>query len=869
MKLTKISSNKSIVLSMRTPSVGNSGFMLEDTYFDVEVIGKGAFATVFKATESRIDPTTGREIHEIVALKYIDINSQVPVMNEADVLMKNTCKYIINCYGVRKSKNNQFIILMLEYVERGNLINNFQYYRMNQEQAAVVFLQTFKALDYLHSKSLIHRDIKPENILVDANFNIKVADFGIVRSVESQMANTHVGTPLYMAPEVFGEKQYGASVDIWSTCATFYKLFTGSAPFGIENCTSEYSAYKAKTNPAKYKHLTEAECSNELVRTIINENLVKAAPLRDNAAQIVEMLTEYGVPESNQAKQATVTQFGKVSTASHKNYPKLAGAQIANSSVAIDTPGHAFQQHRSGRDDMVRLEDDDMSNTSFANGRRGQKISKLTPVMAASQVKDHSNIVESRLYERGAVAMESMVVGGKKGIFDVTDDRVVTERSVDQSTLLQLYQESDANLAGYRNKTSVISPSKRSPTQVDNESTYNKKAFQEEAFFESQAPPKQPIKSNPYSNNQAANSLLAKQTSPSKSKLKVVGSDDEEYKGAIAKLIPSDQSIEEDPEHWGQDVRNEQANQAVQIAKSVANPYQKSKQDDFWEDYDFQQQQKTQMKSKGGVNASKLGTTQSSLWDQAQAGLQVNTGFGKSNFNSEVGCKESIYSASAESKNELTQFMSKAGNSKQQSNLMFESQSGRNGQGIGQKESELRSDGQNDSLAYSRTLGKSGLSKIGNREPDSLLQGVNSAAKPRIGNLFGSKIPDSYQHPETHEAGSVQNKAGNANLKSVTAGRNTQTNLSPSSMSKPKGSTAKPSSNTKPNDDPYVDDEYGDEFLEEIDPKDSLETDFLDDLEDMHPRPKASLAKQAQPPTHPHKPGTKKVIPLQDFDDSF
>ncbi|WP_144304706.1 serine/threonine protein kinase, partial [Oceanidesulfovibrio indonesiensis] len=94
-----------------------------------------------------------------------------------------------------------------------------------------------RGLAHIHAKSVIHRDIKPENIFITAEGSAKIGDFGVARRVsETDHAETRVGTPLYIAPEVikdpFGHG-YDFQVDIYSMGMVAYEMLTGKLPFEV------------------------------------------------------------------------------------------------------------------------------------------------------------------------------------------------------------------------------------------------------------------------------------------------------------------------------------------------------------------------------------------------------------------------------------------------------------------------------------------------------------------------------------------------------------------------------------------------------------------------------------------------------------
>ena len=87
------------------------------------------------------------------------------------------------------------------------------------------------AIAYVHEKGIVHRDLKPENLLLDLQFNLKIADFGLACEQQSDL-NQFAGTLTYMAPEILERKAYdGFGTDIFSCGVILFFMATGRPPF--------------------------------------------------------------------------------------------------------------------------------------------------------------------------------------------------------------------------------------------------------------------------------------------------------------------------------------------------------------------------------------------------------------------------------------------------------------------------------------------------------------------------------------------------------------------------------------------------------------------------------------------------------------
>jgi len=206
-------------------SIGNYVFQ--------KTVGEGNFAKV-KLAKHKL---TGVEVAiKIIDKTRIDEKKLGKLYREVKIMKLLNHPYIVKLFEVIETKNTLFLVM--EYSSGGELYDYLVVHgRMKEKEARVKFRQILAAVNYCHNKRVIHRDLKAENLLLDANFDIKIADFGFSNYYDPESKlDTFCGSPPYAAPELFQGKRYtGPEVDIWSLGVILYVLTTGCLPFDGKN----------------------------------------------------------------------------------------------------------------------------------------------------------------------------------------------------------------------------------------------------------------------------------------------------------------------------------------------------------------------------------------------------------------------------------------------------------------------------------------------------------------------------------------------------------------------------------------------------------------------------------------------------------
>uniref|UniRef100_A0A8C8LLL9 non-specific serine/threonine protein kinase n=1 Tax=Oncorhynchus tshawytscha TaxID=74940 RepID=A0A8C8LLL9_ONCTS len=207
------------------PHIGN--------YRLLKTIGKGNFAKVKLARHV----LTGKEVAvKIIDKTQLNSSSLQKVSCCLDWIELSSLFSVVKLFEVIETEKTLYLIM--EYASGGEVFDYLVAHgRMKEKEARAKFRQIVSAVQYCHQKCIVHRDLKAENLLLDADMNIKIADFGF--SNEFTMGNkldTFCGSPPYAAPELFQGKKYdGPEVDVWSLGVILYTLVSGSLPFDGQN----------------------------------------------------------------------------------------------------------------------------------------------------------------------------------------------------------------------------------------------------------------------------------------------------------------------------------------------------------------------------------------------------------------------------------------------------------------------------------------------------------------------------------------------------------------------------------------------------------------------------------------------------------
>jgi serine/threonine protein kinase len=203
------------------------GLVLKDRYRVVEPISAGAMGAVYRALDLETDTE--------VALKQ-STNPHHDQRFEVEARLLATLQHprVVRILDHFSSSSGQFLVMdLVRGIELGNLLRQRGAPGLPVEQSIEYVRQACEALQYVHDQQIVHRDVKPQNLIL-GEAGVVLVDFGIARLLDADetesVGTVGIGTPRFMAPEVFAGGSVSPRTDVFGVAATLWTLITGRSP---------------------------------------------------------------------------------------------------------------------------------------------------------------------------------------------------------------------------------------------------------------------------------------------------------------------------------------------------------------------------------------------------------------------------------------------------------------------------------------------------------------------------------------------------------------------------------------------------------------------------------------------------------------
>jgi serine/threonine-protein kinase len=212
------------------------GDVIDDRYELEELVGTGGMSSVYRARDRLLDRNVAIKVlhpHFGQDGEYVE-----RFRREARAVARLSHPNVVTVIDRGEDAARQYIVF--EYVDGENLKELIQRSgALPTRRALELTLEIADALAFAHAQGLVHRDVKPQNVLLTADGNAKVTDFGIARSLDMEHGVTQTGTVLgtsnYLSPEQANGQPTTPSSDVYSLGVVLYELLTGEVPFPGEN----------------------------------------------------------------------------------------------------------------------------------------------------------------------------------------------------------------------------------------------------------------------------------------------------------------------------------------------------------------------------------------------------------------------------------------------------------------------------------------------------------------------------------------------------------------------------------------------------------------------------------------------------------
>jgi serine/threonine protein kinase/Tfp pilus assembly protein PilF len=314
-------------------------------YKIIRLLGKGGMGEVYLADDTVLERP--------VALKFITHNfvggewAREQLMKEARAVARLENSNICAVYGIEETESHNFIVM--QYVEGETLSALLSREPLELEQALDLADQIIGALSAAHARGVIHRDVKPQNIIVAADGQVKVLDFGLAKFVRQQQGaesaesapgqtrqlGTVIGTVAYMSPEQARGEEMDCRSDIFSFGIVLHEMLGGGNPFWRETDEKTISAIKDEELPPLFSLPPELPRG---ILDIVRKCLAKDRELRyETTDQLLRDLRNVVAPEPQ-------TKTWSRALVEHVHFKYYAAATLALVCLLLFSAGFLYKK---------------------------------------------------------------------------------------------------------------------------------------------------------------------------------------------------------------------------------------------------------------------------------------------------------------------------------------------------------------------------------------------------------------------------------------------------------------------------------------------------------------------------------------------
>jgi NIMA (never in mitosis gene a)-related kinase len=432
-------------------------------YEIVKNLGKGAYG--------RVDLAKIKAKGELVAIKKVkfgtmSVKERAKAGEEVRFL---SSLHHPNIVGYRDSfieRNSLYIVM--EYIDGGDLEKRIRQRGISsftETEVLFTFVQILLALAYLHERRILHRDLKPQNIFLTNHGIVKLGDLGVAKSLDGtgDLAKTLIGTPFYLAPEIWDQKPYDMAADIWSLGTLLYELCALKKPYEGENSQGLFVAVMKRTRapiPDFYspelRQLVDGMLSHEPQRRPTAEQVKNLPFIR----QAIQNLIAHNHNQIAKAPAIAPAKSGRPTKAGRQRL--LAPVVVSPNLVTIrdEEPGNKAGGMEF-EDDFIEPEEENVIEDDFIEDENDDDpftlLQTVTSVLEDSMTKQKHQIDTWKYVapDQQFVRTNDVIVPGyirETTPYNVESLRVKLEKELGDDNLGQLYRhlQSPGNPASAR-----------------------------------------------------------------------------------------------------------------------------------------------------------------------------------------------------------------------------------------------------------------------------------------------------------------------------------------------------------------------------------------------------------------------------------